>query len=141
MIYQACFASALSRKKPPPRAGSILSLALATVFLGPAAVRAATLAERAAAIDAPAPGKELKLSGPLQVGRAEIVPEVGTRVRVLTAGGVSCGLVVDGPARLRYRVEEFYTAPVERRTRVFSQGLNLRYLHEVATAGGGMWPR
>lgn len=33
--------------------GSILSLALVTVFLGPVALGAATLAERAAAIDAP----------------------------------------------------------------------------------------
>ncbi|HEV2847292.1 MAG TPA: M1 family aminopeptidase [Thermoanaerobaculia bacterium] len=97
------------------RLGSILSLLLGLVLLGPAAIRGATLAERAAAIDAPALGKEVKLSGPLQVGRAEIVPAEGTRVRALIAGGTPCGLVVEGPARLRYRVEDRFSAPVAER--------------------------
>ncbi|HEV2855097.1 MAG TPA: M1 family aminopeptidase [Thermoanaerobaculia bacterium] len=97
------------------RPGSILILAIIAVFLGPAAIWAATLAERAATIDAPVPGKELKLSGPLKVGRAEIVPAEGTRVRTLIASGTPCGLVVEGPARLRYRVEDRFSAPVAER--------------------------
>src|SRR5688572_6730524 len=89
---------------------SILVLALA---LGDAASgRAATLSERAAQIDAPAHGGEVTLAGPLQVGGAEIVPAAGTRVRALVAGGAPCGLVFEGPAELRYRVEDRFSIPV-----------------------------
>lgn len=76
---------------------------------------AATFPERAAAVDAPAVGGEVSLAGPLQVGRAAIVPLPGTHVRILTALGTPCGLVVDGPARLAYRVEDRFSAPVAER--------------------------
>ena len=89
----------------------VLSLALLAAAPG----RGATLAERAAQIDAPARGGEVTLSGPLQVGRARIVPAKGTRVRSLTAGGVPCGLVVEGPAELVYRVEDRFSIPVTER--------------------------
>jgi Peptidase family M1 domain len=82
---------------------------------GAAAGRGATMAERAAAIDAPAPGGELKLDGPFKVGRAEITPAAGTRVRVLLALGTPCGVVFEGPARLRYHVEDRFSAPVAER--------------------------
>ena len=72
--------------------------------------RGATLAERAAQIDAPTRGGVITLSGPIQVGRAEIVPAKGTLVRSLMAGGVPCGLVVEGPAQLLYRVDDRFTA-------------------------------
>jgi len=98
---------------------SLLVLVLA--LLGAAAGRGATLSERAAAIDAPALGAEVKLAGPLQVGRAEIVPAEGTRVRSLLAGGAPCGVVLEGPAALRYRVEDRFSIPVaERNVRRFS---------------------
>jgi len=97
---------------------NILVLALA---LSVSASHGATLAERAAAIDGPARGVEVTLAGPLQVGRAEIVPAAGTRVRTLLAGGVPCGLVFEGPAALRYRVEDRFSTPVaERNVRRFS---------------------
>ncbi len=81
----------------------------------------ATLAERAAQIDAPERGGEVTLAGPLKVGRAEIVPAAGTRVRSLLAGGVPCGLVIEGPAQLRYRVEDRFSIPVaERNVRRFA---------------------
>src|SRR5918993_561931 len=96
-------------------------LTLVLVFCGAASSRGATLAERAAQIDAPARGGEVTLAGPLKVGRAEIVPEPGTRVRTLMAGGVPCGLVFEGPAQLRYRVEDRFSVPVaERNVRRFS---------------------
>ncbi|HVG09518.1 MAG TPA: M1 family aminopeptidase [Thermoanaerobaculia bacterium] len=100
------------------RAGVLI---LAVSLCGAAGSRGATLAERAAQIDAPARGNEVILAGPLKVGRAEIVPEAGTRVRVLLAGEVPCGLVFEGPAQLRYRVEDKFSIPVaERNVRRFS---------------------
>ncbi|MEA2561859.1 MAG: hypothetical protein QOH06_3363 [Acidobacteriota bacterium] len=97
-----------------------LALSFGTVATG----RAATLAERAAQIDAPVRGGEVTLAGPLQIGRAEIVPEPGTRVHTLMAGGIGgvpCGLVLEGPAQLRYRVEDRFSIPVaERNVRRFS---------------------
>lgn len=96
-------------------------LALALALGSAAASRGATLAERAAAIDAPARGSEVTLAGPLKVGRAEITPEAGTRVRALLASGTPCGLVFEGRARLVYRVEDRFSAPVaERNVRRFS---------------------
>ena len=74
---------------------SLLVFALFVSAPGPGA----TLSERAAQIDAPTRGGVLTLSGPIQVGRAEIVPAKGTLVRSLMAGGVPCGLVVEGPAQ------------------------------------------
>ncbi len=89
----------------------VLSIALGSA----ASSRGATLAERAAQIDAPARGGEVTLAGPLKVGRAEIVPAAGTRVRTLMAGGAPCGLVFEGPAELRYRVEDRFSIPVTER--------------------------
>ena len=101
----------------PLRAGA---LTLVLVLCGTAAGHGATLSERATQIDAPTRGGDVTLSGPLQVGRAEIVPAPGTRVRTLMAGGVPCGLVVEGPAHLRYRVEDRFSVPVaERNVRRF----------------------
>jgi hypothetical protein len=94
---------------------SAIVLVLALAIGGAAVGQGATLAERAAAIDAPAPGGELKLDGPLKVGRAEITPAAGTRVRVLLALGTPCGVVFEGPARLRYHVEDRFSAPVAER--------------------------
>ena len=102
---------------PTLRAGA---LTLALVFSGSAASQGATLAERAAQIDAPSRGGYVTLDGPLKIGRAEIVPSEGTRVRSLLAGGVPCGLVFEGPAQLRYRVEDKFSIPVaERNVRRF----------------------
>lgn len=103
----------------------LLIFALVLFICGAAASPAATLAERAASIDAPAPGKEITLDGPLKVGRAEIVPAAGTRVRTLLAGGTPCGLVVDGPARLRYRLEDRFSAPVAERNVRRASGLSV----------------
>jgi hypothetical protein len=106
-------------------------LTLALVLHGAAAGWGATLAERAAQIDAPVRGGEVTLDGALKVGRAEIVPEPGTRVHALVAGGVSCGLVFEGPAQLRYRVEDKFSIPVaERNVRRFAT-LTTRRVKEV----------
>ncbi|HET9227705.1 MAG TPA: M1 family aminopeptidase [Thermoanaerobaculia bacterium] len=104
---------------------SLLVLALFASAPG----RGATLTERAAQIDAPTRGGVLTLSGPIQVGRAEIVPAKGTLVRSLMAGGVPCGLVVEGPAQLVYRVEDRFTLPVAER--------NVRRLNTLTTKRKG----
>jgi hypothetical protein len=100
-------------------------LTLVLVLSGTAASRGATLADRAAQIDDPVRGGEVTLAGPLKVGRAEIVPAAGTRVRSLLAGGVPCGLVFEGPAQLRYRVEDRFSIPVAER--------NVRWYSTLAT--------
>jgi hypothetical protein len=105
------------------RSASLLRSCILVLALAPfcAEGRAATLSERAAQIDGPALGGYVTLAGPLAVGRAEIAPAKGTRVRALLAGGVPCGLVFEGPAQLRYRVEDRFSAPVaERNVRRFS---------------------
>ena len=96
-------------------------LVVVLFFFAAASSRGATLAERAAQIDAPTRGGVMTLSGPIQVGRAEIVPAKGTLVRSLMAGGVPCGLVVEGPAQLLYKVDDRFTLPVaERNVRRFN---------------------
>lgn len=119
-------------------------LALSLVLTGPAASHAATLVERAASIDAPAGGGALTLSGPLQVGRAEISPAPGTRVRTLLAQGAPCGVVFEGPARLRYRVEDRFSAPVAQRNARKSRDLTLKPAGQgvemtVDLAGAVVW--
>ena len=75
----------------------------------------AGLVQEAAAIDAPGVGGELHLDGPLPVGHGEIVPAAGTRILVLLAGGEPCGVLVDGPARFTYTVDNPFSVPVAER--------------------------
>jgi Peptidase family M1 domain len=94
---------------------SPVALAVALALSGASVGQATTLAERAAAIDGPSPGAEVTLDAPLKIGRAEIALAAGTRVRTLLARGTPCGLVFEGPARLRYRVEDRFSVPVAER--------------------------
>ena len=90
-------------------------VALAAALSAAVASEGATLSERAAGIDSPVRGGEVTLAAPLKVGRAEITPAPGTRVRAMLAQGIPCGLVFEGPARLVYRVEDRFSAPVAAR--------------------------
>src|SRR4030095_10066535 len=65
--------------------------------------------------DAPASGTEVTLTAPLKIGRAEIAPAAGTRVRTLLAHGLPGGVVFAGPAHLRYRVEDRFSVPMAER--------------------------
>ncbi|MCB9378868.1 MAG: hypothetical protein H6511_08920 [Holophagales bacterium] len=71
-------------------------------------------------------------TGPLRVGRAEIVPAAGTRWLALSALGEVCGYVLDGAATVRYRVEDPFSIPIARR--------NLEGVRSLATrdAGGAL---
>ncbi len=48
----------------------------------------------------------------LDVGRAHLVPAAGSRALVLAAQGHPCGLVLDGPVTLTYRVENALSLPI-----------------------------
>jgi hypothetical protein len=69
---------------------------------------------------------------PLVVGRATIAPTAGTSVYVLAADGTRCGVLVDGPATLTYRVEDRFSVPVSRRNLKRVGGL------KVVDSGGGL---
>ncbi len=103
-------------RSPASSGGGARALALGASLLALAVpLRSATLAERAAALDAPARGAAIALVAPLAVGHGEIVPAAGARVYPLIAAGAVCGLLVDGPARLRYRVDDRISVPVAER--------------------------
>ncbi len=87
----------------------------ALALAGAAPGRGGPLADRAAAIDGPRVGAPIALAAPLAVGRGEIAVAPGARVHPLFAQGVPCGLLVDGPARFRYRVEDRFSVPVAER--------------------------
>lgn len=75
---------------------------------------AASLAELAAAIDAPQAGDRLG-GEPIAIGRGVVEPGAGAVVRRLLCAGEPCGAVVEGPARFRYRVEDRFSRPVAAR--------------------------
>ena len=87
----------------------------AIAMLTAAATHAETLADRAVSIDLPRRGAEVHLDGPLKVGRAEILPLASTRVYALLSRDGACGLLVDGKARLVYRVDDRFSVPVAER--------------------------
>jgi hypothetical protein len=107
------------------RPSFVLAALAVLVALSAAASRAETLAQRAAAIDAPGRGPAVTLAVPLAVGRGTIAPVPGTAVYDLLAGGAPCGLLVDGPARLTYRVEDRFSTPVAERNLRTGSSLSL----------------
>ena len=66
-------------------------------------------------IDAPVPGPGVPLTTAIEVGHARIVPGEGATVRPLWAGETRCGVLVEGPLTLRYRVADAMSVPVARR--------------------------
>ena len=101
----------------------------ALALAGAAPARGGPLADRAAAIDGPRVGAPIALAAPLAVGRGEIAVAPGARVHPLFAQGTPCGLLVEGPARFRYRVEDRFSVPVAER--------NLKRISSLASAGSG----
>ena len=109
-----------------------------------APLHAGPLAARAAAIDNPRRGDVVALAGPLRLGRGEILPAAGTRVHALLADGVPCGLLVDGKARFRYRVEDRFSMPVAERNLERGSSLEPRRMGaalavEVQLTGAVVW--
>jgi hypothetical protein len=95
----------------------LISVLLLVFSAAPSA--AGTMAELAAAIDAPAAGPAVRLDGPVRVGRGELT---GGSARLLMAGGEPCGLLLGGPVTLRYTVEDRFSRPVAMRNLANASG-------------------
>jgi Peptidase family M1 domain len=92
----------------------VILLCLLALVVGASPVSAG-LAEEAAAIDSPSVAGEVHFGASILVGHGEIIPSVGTKVLLLRAGGEPCGVLVDGPARFTYTVDNPYSIPVAER--------------------------
>lgn len=66
-------------------------------------------------IDSPQVGPVVDLGRAITVGRGTFRPRAGTSVRLLRAGGVPAGVVIDGPGRLEYAVEDRFSIPIAQR--------------------------
>ena len=83
------------------------------------------------AVERPRVEREVARPPRVVVGRAEIVPEAGARAFALTDGERRCGLLLIGPSRLRYRVEDRYSIPVARRNLRAAEGLGVELRDEA----------
>lgn len=104
-------------------------LALATSALAELPGTSAELAALYDALRAPRILGSVPTPPKLVIGHAEIRPGAGTRTFVLGAEGEPCGVVLDGPATLVYRVEDRYSIPIAER--------NLRKAHGIDSRRAG----
>ena len=103
-----------------PATVALLALARAAPQV-PATLDAAAFA----AIELPRITGEIVPPAQLVVGQAEIRPLPGTRVLVMSALDRHCGVIVDGPASLTYRVRDRFSQALARRNAGRSDGLVL----------------
>ena len=96
------------------------------------------LAARFAALQQPVIVGRVEAPGVVVVGRARITPAAGTAVYVFAADGTRCGLLVDGPASLTYRVEDPFSVPVARRNLKRVGGLSVTEAGGVLTIAGSL---
>lgn len=99
---------------------AILLFTIATTLAFPASPAAAPseagpLTALAATIDRPTAGAIIERPETLRLGRGELEPLAGSKVQRLLCGGEPCGLLVTGPARFRYTVEDRFSRPVASR--------------------------
>ena len=104
-------------------------LALATPALAELPGTSAELAALYDALRAPRVLGSVPTPPKLVIGHAEVRPGAGTRTIVLGAAGEPCGVVLDGPATLVYRIEDRFSIPVARR--------NLKQADRVKVAESG----
>ena len=92
----------------------LIVLAAAVVSAGDGETPAPTpaLAQLFGALQRPSVSAVVDAPAELRVGRARIEPAGGSRLLVLSAGDRVCGLLLDGPARLTYRVEDRFSIPL-----------------------------
>ena len=74
----------------------------------------------------------------IQVGRAEIKPVPGTKVYQLQALARPCGLLIDGPATLTYRIEDRHSVPLADRNVSGLRALKLSTAGELATLSAAL---
>ena len=89
--------------------------AAASSALGKAGLRLSRLVALADAVDAPRVGRSVTVEGPIRVGRASFEPGAGSTLRLLVAEGEPVGLLLTGPARLTYVVDDRFSLPVAQR--------------------------
>jgi hypothetical protein len=65
-----------------------------------------------AALEEPSIAARIDAPAALDVGRAHLVPAAGTTALVFAAQGRPCGIVLDGPVALTYRVEDPFSRPI-----------------------------
>jgi hypothetical protein len=112
-------------------------IVLALLAVAPGARQAPETLDPAAAfaaVELPRITGEIDPPAQLMVGQAEIRPLPGTRVLVMSALDRPCGVIVDGPASLSYRVRSRLSQTLARRNAGRSDGLVLR-----DTAGEVSW--
>lgn len=107
----------------PPRARR-WALSVFAALLGAAPATGASLGELATAIERPQVGAPVTVEGPLRLGRGAIELRAGTAVRPLVCAGEACGVLIGGPARFVYRIEDRFSRP--------TAALNFKRLSAVA---------
>ena len=93
---------------------------------------AAALAE----IDLPTIAGEINAPPVIVVGRAEIRPAANARIFLLSASTRVCGVLIDGPATLTYRVSDSVSLPLARRNATRADGIALRDAGNEVTLSG-----
>ncbi len=102
------------------------------------------LAQLFEAIQRPAVTGLVDAPAELRIGRAQIQPASGAKLLVISALGRPCGLVLDGPARLTYRVEDRFSIPVASRNLKRASGVHVALAGDVLVAtsaltGAAIW--
>ena len=106
--------------------GAGLPLLAASPAFSPQGSALPTPATELLGIETPQISGEIDSALTLAVGRAEIRPSPGARVFVLSADGRACGVLVDGPATLTYRVQDAFSIPLARRNVGRASGIAVR---------------
>jgi Peptidase family M1 domain len=91
-----------------------------------------------AAIELPGIAGEIEAPAVLAVGQAEIRPSAGARVFLMSAAGRTCGVLIDGPASLTYRVRDRFSIPLARRNASRGNGLSVRESPNEVTLSGSL---
>ena len=77
-------------------------------------------------LEAPTLSGEIDPPAVLAVGRAEIRPQPGSRLLLLSVSGRRVGYLLNGPATLSYRVEDRFSIPTARHNLKTADGVSLR---------------
>jgi len=115
--------------------------------LAPLAAAAADSADLQSSFDElekPTIGGEIDPPATLAVGRAEIRPEPGARLLLLSVDGRQVGYLLDGPATLAYRVEDRFSTPAAGHNLKKADGVSVRMLDGTLIAttklkGAAVW--
>ncbi|MEM8931218.1 MAG: M1 family aminopeptidase [Acidobacteriota bacterium] len=125
--------SILLRRRSSIRISLVRAVSVAVALALSATVATAgppTLVDLADGLDAPTVGPRVTLDGGVPLAFGEIVPAADTPIYRLTVAGTPCGLWIDGPARLVYRVDDRFSLPLAERNLGQASNMTLRALGE-----------